>query len=180
MSKKLQKLRVFSAKEFKEGTRLDKIYINIINPDRFKLNNTDTVYLDKLRSAFVIYDEEITERGVMLKLKGIYPDSSDRHLYQVIRDCKQLFGNLTDRNIKFDKMIQRERILRHIGKAQVDGDHKAVAAFEKLLISIDGTDKSVDEGFDPEMLKLPDLIFTEDPKVLFEEAEIVEHDQEEE
>lgn len=174
------KRRVYTDQDFKAADRLGKIYIHLMDPDRFILSGRDDEWLSMMRRAFHIMSEESSHFAIERFLKDIYHEKHPRTILKLIQDTQKFFGSIISRNKSFDKLIQRERILAHIKVAKEAFDMRAVAALEKLLMQIDGTDKEAKDTFKWEDLQLPDMIFTDDPKALHEgidDAELVDDDE---
>lgn len=194
MSRQLSGLRLFTEKEFKEAERLERIHIAIMNPDRFFLNNQDEVYLDQLRSIFVVLCENLMESEAIRKCEALFPNIRRERLYNMINDAEELFARFRKVNKDHLRAVTRERLKKYIYnlthyKDETTGDMVEytpdekqmanIAKFEALLIKLDNLDKpDTEKTFDWSELQLPEINFTSDKTALIaEEAEYEESEE---
>lgn len=176
MSGKLSKKRVFSQKDWNEADMLGKIEISLINPEYFVLAGKEQRYYVNMRKCFHVLCECYSELEAYRLLKEVFVSMSHNSIYKLIADTQKFFSSIIQQNVQFDKIIQSNRILKHIEAAQSDGDHAAVARLEKIWMHIRETDTSSESAFDWSMLQLPNVEETSDTTVLFEEAEVDEEE----
>jgi hypothetical protein len=183
LSEKLRK-RVFTDKQFKEASRIDKIYMSFISPKYCVLCPRDEEYKEVLWKAYAIVCEHRLQAIVFRVLKERFPTYNNGSLTKIISDVQYLFGNVFERNVKFDRLIQREQILKHIEallkpkKSFTDSgreyeilptekEYAVVASLEKLIMSLD--DKIAAAGpTDEKSIELPKILLSTDSTLLLE------------
>lgn len=174
MSKKLLNSRLYKQSDWKSASRLERIYIHLMQPEDFALSEKDEDYHEDLKVIFVIIQDELNSSAAIPKIRDVLPNiGSDARLYRMISDCKELYGNIVDSNKKFDRYVVGQKFIEIYKKAleakEIDVARLALYNYTKLM----GLDQP-DEGFDPESINLPTIVFSDDPKLL--NAEDVEYE----
>jgi hypothetical protein len=178
MSKSLSKIKIYSLIDFNKATKLEKIYMHLMQPHDFELTYEEDEYLQKLRESFCFLSENPSKMQAILKLQELYPGQKKESVYRIINDCQEIFGNIIQSNKSFDRMIIKERLLAIADKLKDSTDAIALDVARKCyadIAKIEALDKHGAEGLTPEEMKLPDLFFTDDPKYL--NAEEIESEE---
>lgn len=179
MSKSLSKIKIYSLSEFSKASRIERIYMHLMQPRDFDLTFDEDDYLQKLREAFCILSENPSKSQSITLLREMYPEHKKESIYRIINDSQELFGNIIQSNKSFDRMVLRERLLKIAEKLEkIEGDPITLDIARKCyadIMKLDALDKHGKEGITQDDLKLPDLFFTDDPKYL--NAEEIESEE---
>lgn len=168
-------------KKFNNGTKLERIWMHHMDPDRYELHDSEMEYMERMRAAFHILCEERQQakaiNRIYEELKDVY--STRRSIYNLVNDTKTFYGNIIKRNKEFDRMVIKDRLMELSERAKDTGNLKQENKAYELVMKLLALDKHDGEGIDWEQLELPDISFTHDPAVLeAEDAEIVEDEEE--
>ena len=181
MSKKqlgrLSQSKIFTVKEWEDADILGRIEISILNPKYFQLSGDEEKYFSRLKKCFHILSDCNSEIKAYRLMKEVFPAIQHREIYKIISDTQKYFSRIIERNVEFDRIMQTDRILKHIEGAKREGDFKAVARLEKIYAEIRQTDQLIESNEKWNNLQLPEVELTSDPKVLFEDAEVEEVDE---
>lgn len=198
MSKALSQLRVFTERDFKEANRVERIFIWMMEPEKFTLNHYDQTYFDRLKTIFTIMCENLEQKVQMTLIQNIYTELAPYQLYGLMNDAEALFGKVRKVNKDFQRGLQRERLKSYIEwlspkeidpkkepdnskpfKPVPDDAAKLLLKAEELLMKLDRLDaEENDETFDWDSLKIPKADFTSDPKYLHAEDAVIDDDGE--
>jgi hypothetical protein len=87
------KVNRFDLKDFKNADRIERIFIAIVQPNDFTLNNDDKVYLEILQKAYPII--QTREEPEALQMIANLEAGKWRNQYeQIYRDSKRLYDSL--------------------------------------------------------------------------------------
>lgn len=162
--------------------RPERLLMAIMDGKERFLNNNDFTYLEKVKAAFKMFVNGQSEFKVKRKLVALGYNNAQI----IIDDVRFIFADINKVNPAFERIIQRERLLRHIKKAEKAGEWKAVDGFEKTFAKITGTDNHTQKTINWNLIEMQPLVLTEDISVLndkdqedidFDEAEILEKDE---
>ncbi len=142
------------------------------------LNDSDYQHLQRVCQAFKMLTSGTTEIKVKRKLNALGYTNAAR----ILQDVRYLFVDIYKVNPAFERVIQRERIQKHIKKAAKAGEWKAVASLEKTLADVTGTNNHTKESINWNLVNLPALQLTPDISILedqennedFEDIEILD------
>ena len=111
MSKRLLKKKVFRLEDWKKASRIERMYIYMMEPDRFALNDPDRKYLNTLKRAFHImsdYSSNLVASNLIFECFGEV--ETKNRVYKIMNDARDLFGAMIQRNKEFDRMVMKERL----------------------------------------------------------------------
>jgi tetratricopeptide (TPR) repeat protein len=195
MSRK--QLVIYSNKDFREGERLERIYMAMMEPERFEplLTLDEEDYRRKLEMAYQKCYKEL-RRSVAVKYiqENVAGCETLYRANRVLDDMQELFGRFLDKNkqlkqsILVEKMYEDAEMIRAMAaKVKDEGRYDAAAdMLEKAnnirerAAKIEGLDK-LQLAFRPEEFRLPTVTVTSDPRVLkqgYDEAEIDNEEKE--
>lgn len=180
---------LFDNKAFRKGTRVERMYMHLVDPWKYQLKSHEDRYLQLCQRAFVIICENPSRREARrLILETVLEPITDSRSgnrnnvsgIQLMRDAEDLFGRFETINKKIQRGIVRERIslrLQQLYQEADEGDanDKAIAKYEELLIGLDRLNEIVDDEVAD--MSLPELHFTTDPAALLD-AEDAEYEEE--
>jgi hypothetical protein len=154
--------------------------MHLIDPAHIELSESDKNYLNNVNIVFNILCESPRQVVALNKIKAV-TNLTLPTVYTLIRDSQEIYSKVVTRNAYFDKIMQRERILKNIEFCDKTNKIKEVALFENLLVKIDAEI----ERLTPEEKEInkqdiiPRFQFSSDPSVLVQ-ASISFLNQEEE
>ena len=100
-------IRVYSEGEFKKASKIDKLYMAMMD-DTLRLSPTDEQYLQDLKNTFaIIADNSYTQAEATKILQELF-DQSRWSVYQLIKDAETLFTKIRSFNKDFHKIKMRE------------------------------------------------------------------------
>ena len=139
--------------------RLEKIIIAFSDGRLEELNDRDFKYFETLRTAFKILCKEpiyLRAKQKIGRLLGVHRP----RVNMIVRDVKEVFANIEETNIEFDRQMLIHRLERLIKKIEkVDPDSKNLPAYYKLIAEIKGLTNH-QSGLNMKDVILPQPIFT--------------------
>lgn len=169
-----QDRRIFKPKDFREASKIDRLYMHLLQPDDFTLNGHEQKHLERLRQVFALVGQEPSDAKAVALVEGAMPELSKSTIYRAIRDMKKLFGEITLRNREFDRQVLGEKLLALALKAEEKSNIKEARRCYQAYAKIWGLDRLDVENFNPQDLEIPQPIFTTREEAYFEDAEIVD------
>jgi hypothetical protein len=175
MRKGLSKITVFSETDFQSGTRIERLYMHLVEPKRHLLSYEEDEYLNDMRSVWTIMVEQKTQLG-RIRLISETIAVSERTVRRYMDDAVFLFGDILKVDKTFELNFFKEWLLKLAEKAETDEDietaRKCIADAAAISQKLEEKDTFAFE------MELPALEWTTDPKALtqYEDAEIVEED----
>lgn len=170
--------KIMSLNQFKKAGRLDRLYFHMMQPDQLELNSRESEYLEKLKRVFAIMAIELDTGKVVTKVQNLFPDAgTTRHIYRLINDVKNLFGDVIERNKAFEREVLKAKFIHVAKKASKEKDLETERRCYLNIMRLMGLDEQDGNGFNPEDIELPDLHFTDNPKAIageFDEFEEIE------
>jgi len=190
-----KQLKLYTNRDFRESERLERIYMAMMEPERFEslLTFEEEDYRRRLEQA---YQRCFKELGRSAAIKYIQENVAGcETLYKasrVLDDMQKLFGRFLDKNLTLQKSLVVERMYESYQRmheyAQTlyeDGNHGAAIEVEERAMNIlekaaklQGLDK-VSTGFKPEDFELPEIVVSSDARLLKGDIEDVEVEEEE-
>lgn len=181
MSKRLLRKKVFELSDFQRANRIERLYIYLMEPDSFALNDVDFKYLNLLKKAFHIMSNEVSNVSAATLIYETLDIETESRVWKIMDDVRQLFGNMIKRNKEFDRMVLQEKIANIAKKANEDKKMELELECYRTMMKLSGADVHSADNIDPTEIQLPDLIFTSDPAALYnpdiEDAEIIDEDE---
>lgn len=173
LSKKLTKVSLFSREDFKSAKRIERIYIWMMEPERFRLSDKDMAYFETLKAAFIILSSTLSMRKAVEMIRHTSMKHSlngktisERAAYNVINDVKNLFGDVLKRNKEFDRMVITERIAEIAERAESDGDDELALSAYKELGKFKMLHKEESNEINTDDVDLPQLVVGSNPDYL--------------
>jgi hypothetical protein len=181
MSNKPSNVRRFTVDDFKSADRIERIFIWMMEPEKFILNPRDEIYMDELKQAYIIMTEEMEEVRRMKKLKQLWPEHRPVQLMKLMDDSESLFGRFRKMNKDFQDKLVRERLmgmlqdLIEVPKENRTKDYyKTRIDLEKLIMQLN--EKIKEEENKEADLGIPPVFFSADTKFLH--AEKIDYEEE--
>lgn len=172
MFKGLSTKRVFDLVEFKNATKVERMYMYMIEPDRFVLAEEEERYFHILRQSYAVIAEFDKPRGEVIEAINTIKGDFRATAYRIMKDAQSLFGMFEEVDKRVQRAIVREKLKMLAIKAQNQNDGQLEARCYEAMIRLDKLDQS--DGDPVQDTTIPMLEVTSDPTALIEEAEIIE------
>ena len=189
-------LKIYANKDFKNASRLDRIYMWMIEPERFDhlLTQEEEEHARKLQQAYHGVFQELRRSAAVKWIQNNVRGAESLYLAnRVLDDMQEVFGRFLDKNLALkqaivvEKMYEDAEMMRALAKKlKDDGDwERAGNLLEKAnkvrndAAQLEGLHK-IQKDFRPEEFAIPEVVITSDPAVLnenFEDAELDEDDE---
>jgi hypothetical protein len=176
--KGLSKKRVFDLVEFKNATKIERMYMYMIEPDRFVLAEDEERYFHILRQSYAVIAEFDRPRGEVIEAINTIKGDFRASAYKIIKDAQALYGMFEEIDKRVQRAIVREKLKMLAMKAQEQNDGQLEARCYEAMIRLDKLDQA--DGDPVQDITIPMLEITSDPTALIEEAEIFEDGETEE
>lgn len=156
------KNKIFTEDDWKDANQIDRLYMNILEPDRWKLSMADEQKLELLRETWAIMGKKAAYAS-RLKLMQQHVDATEGQIAKYFREAQELFGDLLQVNIETELQAAYQRFMRLYEKAQTAGDFEAARRCQGDALKV----LDLLELRKPKQQKqYPNIIFTSDPKAL--------------
>ena len=176
MSTELSKVRVFTDKMFKNATPIERMYIHMMEPERFVLNNTDHVRLEEIKDCFSLVNDKISAaEQIQLILENIRSIETWESANKLLREMETLFGDVVTRNREYTRTLYINKLRSLAAKAEEDGDIAEARRCIQSAAKLDHMDIPEQQQIDPNQFKVPEVTFTTDISVL--DAEVIETEE---
>lgn len=183
MSKKQLTLEIYSLADFQKASRIDRIRMSMVEPDRFVLDNDDYDYYRQLMAAWHLVSNECRE-SVALRLIQNEVDGAESwyKANRILRDVEELFAPFMERN----RELQRRKVIDRLyayaeiahnkavykdeeDKEQVDKDWIQLAQrFLKDAAEMEGLSMEGAPPIDPDSIVIPEIEITSDPEAFID------------
>lgn len=154
--------RIYTQEEWNAADPLDRLYIHMMEPDKWELSDREDQRLEKLEKAWKIMIKKASPRD-RIKLVAKALDCSEAYAGLLIKDAGKLFVETLDLDHELELRLAYHRFSKLYDKA-LDGEDfdaaqraldRAMAVREKL------------EARQPKQTRIyAGIVFTDDPKAL--------------
>ena len=156
---------VFSREEINSATGIEKLRMHLIDPDNVDLANTEKDLLHALNKTFHVLIEHPRQRIAVQKIKVLLGCENTR-AYSLIKQAQDLYSNVLTRNTYFDKIQQRERLIKQLEFCDRTNRIKEVIMIETLISKIDTELHQLRPEEKKKSATLPTFKLSMDPSVL--------------
>lgn len=123
--------RLFTEKEFREASQIERMHMHLLEPDKWVLTETDAEKLVKLRGVWKIIMANLRPMNRIMAIVEGY-SCTERYARELITEAGELFMVTIDFDAELERLITRDRYLKIHEKASKDGDYEtAMKALEK-------------------------------------------------
>lgn len=175
-------LKIFSKKDWEKAkTRMERIYMKMMQPKDFELNNSEDMYYRLLKKTWTLLDQFSTPKLVIKRLM----EQEELSYFQcavAIKDAQELLGPILKTNKDYERAIVREKAMNLYNKCIEKGDLKQAAAALGVYTKASGLDKDDNEG-GFEIPSVPVPVFSSNAELnsgeseeMIEDAEIIENE----
>lgn len=170
---------VFSREEIQSATGIERLRMHLIDPDHVDLNNIEKNLLHNLNKTFHILIEHPRQRIAVQKIK-ILLDCENNKAYYLIKQAQDLYSNVLTRNTYFDKIQQRERLMKHLEFCDRTNRIKEVIMIEGLISKLDSELHNLRPEEKKKGATMPTFKLSMDPSVLAQASQQFLHPSTEE
>ena len=156
---------VFTREEILTASPIERLRMHLIDPDNVDLANTEKAHLHELNKTFHILIEHPRQRIAVQKIKIVLGCENNK-AYSLIKQAQDLYSNVLTRNTYFDKIQQRERLLKQLDFCDRTNRIKEVIMIETLISKIDTELHQLAPDEKKTQKALPTFKLSMDPSVL--------------
>lgn len=174
--------RLFTEKEFKQASRLEKIRMHLLQPELY-LCDRDLTYEALLIDAFRLSRQCMSAHEAIKKIQALEVEPMTyTRAGKILQDSETLFSPLVYRNKEIIRALIIERADALSKKAEADGRLKDAIKALELIAKVEAL-RAEDSGENIlKELEMPDIAFTNNSKALaaqdVEFTEIADDEQE--
>ncbi len=185
-SKRRSTKLLFELTEFKKATKVERMYMHLLDPFRYQLRDSEDEYLKVLTEAYSIICEGRPTRESRRIVRERLEGRTSYRTTAIIKDCQDLYGRFEEVNQRVQAGIYRDKLQLLAKKAEqiaeiAENEADAISAIKEArrcyesLISLDQANKiELNKDIDT---NLPEIEFTESLSLsLGEHAEDAEID----
>lgn len=169
-SKRKSTKLLFELTEFKNATKVERMYMHLLDPFRYQLRDSEDEYLKVLSEAYSIICEGRPTREARRIVRERLEGRTSYRTTAIIKDCQDLYGRFEEVNQRVQAGIYRDKLQLLARKLEetaelAENDADAISALKEArrcyesLISLDQADKI--ELTKPIDTTLPEIEFTE-------------------
>ncbi len=154
--------RIYSERDWQAADPLDRLYIHLMEPNRWPLNAVEDERLDRLRKVWAIMCEKNTTRE-RIALISEQVAVTERTVYRDMDDAKSLFGDILKLDLDLELRLAYDRYMELFEKAKQDKDFDTARRCQDSALVV----LAQIEAKQPKKGKVyAQIIFTDDPKIL--------------
>lgn len=183
MSRKLSKLTIYTPIDFKNGSKLDRIMMAEMQPEKFMLSDYEQRYLEDLREAYGLVSDELSEGVAVVKIRNLMIGyESYAAAAKLLSDMQEYWRRFISKNKEYKQGMVAAKIYALAKKAEdIAETVEELDLVTKMLeraAKLEGLDKIADLGINPDDIQIGDVIITSDIRALRAEEE-AENDNDE-
>lgn len=175
-------LKIFSKKDWEKAkTRMERIYMKMMQPKDFELNTSEDMYYNLLKKTWTLLDQFAIPKVVIKKLMEVEGLSYFQGAV-AIKDAQELLGPILKTNKDYERAIVREKAMALYYKCIEKGDFKNAVGALSVYTKASGLGVNDSEG-NFEIPSLPAPVFSSNTELkigqnddLIEDAEIIENE----
>jgi hypothetical protein len=197
--------RVFSPAQFKRADRIERLYMKIMQPDDFELNNTDDDYLEALTQAYPLICTGRAAGEIIRQIQELQRGKWKSQAIKIYKDSQELYARFEEIHPKILRGIMRESLMKTIERMEEIRDNDEMSTsitalgeeinrplytgMEKVKAGeVIGKSWAIIGKFarldredisDDDETELPRIRFSTDPKVLLNQQQVQSIDFEE-
>ena len=156
------KQRIYTEREWKDADPLDRLYIHLMEPERWMLSEEEERRLDTLNGVWKIIVKKASPRERIKMIVGTY-DCTERSAFRYIQEATKLFMETLDLDHELELRLAYHRfmLLHEKAKAGDDFDGSMRCLERAMKVRADLEDRQ------PRKAKVyAGILFTSDPLAL--------------
>lgn len=173
-------LRLFDQNQYSKSSRVERIYMHILQPGKYALTPNEEIYHRRLIRAFTILSEHTMVYMNAVKFIKDLEKVSKAQAMTIVTDAEDLYGRIRKINKETQRVLLYDKATYQMERALKLNKPDLAEKFMKVMIKVSKMDQEDINDFDIADLVLLQPIYTNDPSALLdaEDAE-VEWDEEE-
>lgn len=171
MSKKLSNLTIYTPTDFKNASKLDRILMSEMQPEKFSLTDYEERYLNDLREAYALVGDELSE-SVALKRIRIEIEGYESYVAasKLLQDVQTYWRNFIVKNKEYKQGIAAAKMYALAQQAEELAndieDLDLVSRMYERAAKLEGLDKVEQLSINPADIQIGDVIITSDISAL--------------
>lgn len=157
-----QPKRIYTERDWQAADPLDRLYMHLMEPQRWVLNSNEDDRLDRLRKVWAIMCEKATTRE-RIALISEQVEVTERTVYRDMEDAKRLFGDILNFDIELELRLAYDRYMELYEKAKADKDYDTARRCHDSAL---GVLAQIEQRTPKKQKIYPQITFTDDPKAL--------------
>lgn len=171
MSKKLSKLTIYTQTDFREASKLDRILMSEMQPEKFCLDDYEDRYLNDLRNAYALVGEELSEGVALRRIRTeVVGYESYAAASKLLQDMQVYWRSFITKNKDYKQAIVVTKMYALAEKAEelaeTVGDFDIISKMLERAAKIEGLDKVETLAMNPADIQIGDVIITSDVSAL--------------
>lgn len=165
-------MKIYTEADWKAADGVDRLYLHLLEPDRWELTYAEEDRLDCLRKVWAIMCKTSTPRA-RIKLIMQHIDVTERTVYVYINDATALFGDMLKVDLDTELALSYARFMKLYDKAKSGGDYETARRCQDNALAV--LDK-IEARSPKDAKKYATLTFTDNPAALSarNEGELIE------
>ncbi len=172
-------LRLFDQNQYRKSSRVERIYMHILQPGKFALTPSEEIYHRQLTRGFTILSEHTMVHMNAVKLIMDVESISKSQAMTIVRDAEDLYARIRKINKETQRILLYDKAAFQMERALKLNNPELAEKFMKVMIKVSKMDHEDVNDFDITQLELFQPVYTNDPSSLLE-AEDAEYDYGEE
>lgn len=171
-----RKSEIFTREDFDQADNIGKLYLHLMDPDRFEINNAQADHLEKIEKVWAIMSRKMNTLKRVNLIKEVLA-VTHRQAYIYIDEATWLFGDILKTNADAELAMLKEKYYQLASKAENDGDFETA---RKCYESAEKVIQKIQDAMPGKKRVFTEIVFTSNPKALTqaEDAEFEELDDE--
>jgi|GEM_PF-1047965 len=176
MAKKKNEL--FTQEDWDAGSSLDRLYMYLLEPNRWYLSDIEFKRLDHLRQVWGIMCDNMVQRERIKLIVALMDNmTTEKTVKSLMSDAQYLFGDILSINAELELYILKEQYYELAKKAREDKDY---ATAKKCLDGARDIVLRIREKDTNQPMALPEIVFSDSAMALqatdadFEEVHLLE------
>lgn len=154
--------KIFTEQDWENADRIDRLYMYLMEPDRWVLSYEEDDYLENLRKVWAIVCKQSTPRGRM-KLIAYHMNVTERTIRNYINEATRLFGDMLAIDVELELSLAYNRMMKLHDKARESGDYETARRCQDNAL---GILEKIEAAKPKQVKKYPTITFTSDPTAL--------------
>lgn len=144
---------LYTNEQFREASRIERLYMYLLEPEAFVLTNAESEHLEKLKAAFSLFCSAKSKKEMYRKFDEQYSLWASQRLL-IFKESQELFGKFEEINVK----VERSKEIAHLDYAiKLARKDKASADIVKAVMArsrLTGTQKTETEAIVKKPIKI--------------------------
>lgn len=157
-----QPKRIYTEEDWEVADPLDRLYMHLLEPHRWPLNQVEEERLDRLRKVWAIMCDKATTKA-RIRLISEITEVTERTVYRDMQDAAMLFGDILKYDIDLELRLAYERYMLLFEKAKKDEDYDTARRCQDSALGILA---QLEARAPKKGKKYAQLIFTSDPAAI--------------